>query len=336
MRSDDRLGLRLRRTTRLEPARSVVPTIRWISARAAPNASRSRLDHGRQQAEQDESAEAVGQSARGSAGGSETPGPRPSPCSPGWLVREDDEDRPVRREIRCRSRRWESRDRRAGPHRRSDPPSANPWRPIPDRRPRPVSRASVSTRDVDPDRRIRSEARATARLSWVPTPRPTCARGRAFVDPEGTDRDRPSSAESSTTVDGNFQGAVGQRAVACPARRGSTASSMPGSSIIRPTPPNWRGVVGPQASRPKWSRLGVRMRKSGHDRDAPVSEPRWRATDSNMFGRGGRTPPTRRAARLLDDEAMFLQLAKRSPSRGEKSDSRSPGSPPRPPRAWPG
>ena len=77
------------------------------------------------------------------------------------------------------------------------PPWRNPWSPIPDRRPRPESSASDSTDGSESPASLRM-IRTTAKLSWVPTPRPTWSEGAV-----------------TTSI---RAGATSSRSNACPAR----------------------------------------------------------------------------------------------------------------------
>ena len=90
-------------------------------------------------------------------------------------------------------------------------------------------------------------SRATARLSCVPTPRPTCSAG-ADERPRSAPADDVDPRLLRASSDRPDEPAA-TRARAAPRTvqlgAGSATSSMPGASIIRPTPPNWRGAAGP-------------------------------------------------------------------------------------------
>ena len=200
------------------------------------------LDDGRQEAEQDEAAEAVGQRLRE---GGEVGERRPPPGRGG---REGQE---AGRRGRASSSGNSSRASRGGipssprrPPSTIRPPWANPCRPIPERRPRPAAGAR----------------RAPGRSAGPPAPASDPGDGQA----ELRARPQPGVLGGACTIASQAGGAGGPRrqptgdlaamsrtrdrpAGPRPARRRrrSAVRSSPGRSIIRPTPPNCRAECGP-------------------------------------------------------------------------------------------
>ena len=162
------------------------------------------------------------------------------------------------------------------------PPWANPCRPIPERRPRPVSSASSSIGGSgEPGELGQEPGDGQAELGARRRGRHAPAGRRSIREHAGGAGDarrrpggrRPASATSSARL--------GQRARR-PAsrRRARPSSSSPGASIIRPTPPNCRGGLRPPAEEAEVEPARGPDAEARHGRGVSGSRPRRRATSS--------------------------------------------------------
>ena len=140
----------------------------------------------------------------------------------------------------------------------------------------------------------RSSARATARLSWVPTPSPTCSSGHV----DSRDAKRPTGQPSSASRPATARRRPGHRSASGPSPASATAARPglePGRLDHQADAAELRGACGPQPSRPKWRRLGVSDAEAGHVDTHPGRVPAvgrpplmWFSRSANASASGGR------------------------------------------------